>query len=342
MISFAGGLPAPESFPPLDYASIPARAQQYGASEGEPELRAQVVLECAARGLKVDVSQVLILNGSQQGLDLVAKLFLQAGTRIALEDPSYLAALQVFRLFQADCVALTEPAPLAYLIPNFQNPSSRCWTSDERTQFAASADASAQIVFEDDPYRDLCYEQVNLQPVVSYLQRSLWVYQSSFSKSLCPGLRLGFLVASPTLMPYLVRLKQAADLCSNRLSQFLVLEALLHPRRATRLQELQSFYRQRRDLFQATLTQHFGQMAQWTQPSGGMFFWLKLKAAVDTRPLLSQAIAQNVAFMPGEYFFLRPEQARGYLRLNFSHSNDQQTQQGLRTLAHIIQAAMPL
>lgn len=350
MVSFAGGLPAPETFPQIDLSRMPASWLQYGASEGEPVLRERIAGELAALGLRCDSSQVLVLSGSQQGIDLVAKLFVDEGTPVAVESPTYLAALQVFRFFGAQPVELDPEEParalagsgrrpaLAYVIPTFQNPTGRCYSAAQRDALAAACDAGGVTLFEDDPYRDLVYEPCDRRPVCARLERASWVYQGSFSKSFAPGLRLGFLAASTDLMPYLVRAKQAADLHSNRLSQWLALQQLDDPARAQRLHDLAATYRAKRDRFDAALRQHFTGLAQWTSPPGGLFFWLRLERPLDTGALLTAAIARGVAFMPGEPFFADAASGHPALRLNFSHASDEDAQRGLAVLAELVRA----
>jgi 2-aminoadipate transaminase len=351
MISFAGGLPAAETFPAMSLTALPAQTLQYGATEGDRALRQQVADDLNEIGLACSPAQVLILSGSQQGIDLVAKLFIDHHTPVAVEAPTYLAALQVFRYFGAAFGKLDPRLPmagladgvrpaLAYAIPTFQNPTGRCYDADERTRLAAACDQLGVPLFEDDPYRDLAYDPCERLPVCARLKRASWIYQGSFSKSLAPGLRLGYLVASPDLLPMLVRLKQAADLHSNRVSQWLVLERLLDSRRSQRSAELVAIYRRKRDIFARGLAAHFTGLARWRVPPGGLFFWLELSQCIDTRGLLSAAIEQGVAFMPGEAFFPDRPEACGALRLNFSHATEPQIDQGLATLAGLLRQAL--
>lgn len=347
MISFAGGLPAVDSFPQFSLDAMPRQMLQYGASEGEWELRQRIADELRETGLRCAAEQVLILSGSQQGIDLVAKLFVDPGTAVAVESPTYLAALQVFRFFGArfvaydaevlDAQALLSAKPaFAYAIPTFQNPSGRCLNAGQRAALALACDSARLPLFEDDPYRDLAYDPCDRSPVCAQLRQAPWIYQGSFSKSLAPGLRLGFLAASAALLPFLTRLKQAADLHSNRVSQWLVLQQLRDPARGTRLDALAASYRQRRDAFDAALARHFGDLAAWQTPPGGLFFWLTLKRRIDTRRLLAQAIAQGVAFMPGESFLPADVDGCGQMRLNFSHANAAQAESGLAKLSALV------
>jgi len=347
MISFAGGLPAPETFPEISLAGMPASCLQYGASEGDPELRQAVADNLNALSLACTPAQVLILSGSQQGIDLVSKLFIDTGTPVAVESPTYLAALQVFRYFGASFTPLDPDLPdaglsaaarpaFAYAIPTFQNPTGRCYDAGQRAVLASACDALMVPLFEDDPYRDLAYDACERTPICAQLQRTSWIYQGSFSKSLAPGLRLGYLVASPDLLTSLIRLKQAADLHSNRVSQWYVLQQLQDAGRQQRIAGIVSIYRHKRDLFVQALERHFAGLADWLVPPGGLFVWLRLKLMIDTQQLLPEAIKRGVAFMPGEAFYPERRVACGALRLNFSHSSVEQIERGLAILAELV------
>ncbi len=352
LVSFAGGLPANETFPTLSAQAVPRSWLQYGPTEGEPALRERIAAELSSIGVSCTPEQVLVLSGSQQGIDLVAKLFVDPGTLVAVESPTYLAALQVFRFFGARfltldaCRPLTSASPsrrgrsgrpaLIYTNPTFQNPTGHCYSGAERDALAQACDESGVALFEDDPYRDLAYDDCDRSPICGRLHRTSWIYQGSFSKSLAPGLRLGFLAASMDLLGHLTRLKQAADLHSNRLSQWLVLEQLSASERGDRLSRLVSTYRRKRDFFARALGRHLGSIATWETPRGGLFFWLKLRRQIDTRSLLPEAIRRGVAFMPGEPFFPESPKSCSALRLNFSHADEAQTERGLATLAELL------
>lgn len=350
MISFAGGLPSTESFPAVELGSVPAEQLQYGASEGDREMRERIAVDLTRRGLPTDPEHVLVLSGSQQGIDLVGKLLVDSGTRVAVESPTYLAALQVFSLLGADytsfvpgdTAAISRGKPrLTYAIPTFQNPTGHCYSTEERHALAGACDESGSVLFEDDPYRDLAYDDCDRTPVCSLVKKSHWIYQSSFSKTLAPGLRLGYLTCSPDIYPYLVQLKQAADLHSNRLSQYLVMQLLQADDTGSRLTDALAHYRNKRDHFDALLRQYFDDIADWQMPSGGLFFWLKLKLGkpVDSRSLLSDAISRKVAFMPGEPFFPNRQGPANAIRLNFSHASGNETERGLQVLSAMLNEA---
>jgi DNA-binding transcriptional MocR family regulator len=357
MISFAGGLPSTDAMPVLSGAGdwLNPALQQYGASEGEPILRAGVADWLQASGLSVSAEQTLILSGSQQGIDLAAKLFVDPGTSLLCEAPTYLAALQAFQLFGADCMGLPltqegiDPLELArlietkkpraiYLIPTFQNPSAHCYTAANRQATAEVLDHYELPLIEDEPYRELMYEAVDRTPICSLLKRAPWIYLGSFSKTLWPGWRVGFLAASNDLFPYLLRLKQAGDLHTNRPGQIRVANWLASPARDTDLIHLRKTYLHKRDSMHAALTQSFSHLADWKIPGGGLFFWLQLRRPIDTRPLLKIALAEGVAFMPGEAFYPATNNPQlGTMRLNFSHANATDMKRGLEKLAKVIE-----
>ena len=338
VISFAGGLPASESLPSWS-GSVPRGALQYGPTEGDPDLRDAVSEQLCRLGIDAPLERVMILAGSQQGIDLVAKLFVDRDTPVAVESPTYLAALQVFRLYGARFVELKPddlpPARLAYVVPTFANPTGACASDDARDALARRCRRNGTVLFEDDPYRDLVYDRCDRTPVAARMAAGSWIYQGSFSKTFAPGLRLGFLAASEDLFDRLVMLKQATDLHSSRLSQRIVFEAITDPGWTTRLDGLTALYRDRRDVFADALARHLTPFAVWDTPSGGLFFWLRLHDPIDTRTLLEPAITRDVAYMPGEEFFPN-EPELGTVRLNFSHADRNEADRGLMVLADLI------
>lgn len=357
VMSFAGGLPAESMLPKVEWTQMPASMGQYGMSEGEPELREAIAAEARSLGVDCLASQVLIVSGSQQTLDLASKLFIDRGTEVLLEAPTYLAALQVFQLFGADCLAVPQEADgpslvalrqrleqhkpaFAYLIPTFQNPSAVRYSEEKRDAVAALLDEFNVTLIEDEPYRELVFDEGSARPIVSRMRQASWIYTGTVSKTLLPGLRVGYLIATPDLFPYLLKLKQSADLHTNRIGQWQALQWLGSEQYRSHLEELRGFYRQRRDAMQAALAEHFTDLADWQVPQGGLFFWLKLKQPFDTRTLLDSVLAQDVVFMPGEPFFVDPDQNPGYLRLNFSHVAPERLTEGVRRLAGVFREAL--
>lgn len=355
IISFAGGLPARDAMPPLDFVGLPAELSQYGTTDGEPELRAAIAEQLTKLDLQCQPEQVVVTSGSQQGIDLVSKLYIDPGVSVAVEAPSYLAALQSFRLFGArfEELALTvqgidpeqlrqiirrqRPA-LVYLIPTFQNPAGVCYTEATRAAVAEVLHETGTPLLEDEPYRELVYEPVDRKPLCArFSQDDTWMYMGTFSKTGIPGLRIGYLAASKNVHPYLVRLKQSTDLHTNRIGQWWCARFLKASDYPAHLERLRAFYRQRRDAMQAALSRHLGDLADWTPPSGGLFFWVRLKGGGDTRALLMKALERKVAFMPGEAFFANPDPRLGaYMRLNFSHATLEQLERGMAILAEVI------
>jgi DNA-binding transcriptional MocR family regulator len=343
--------------PKTEWSDMPRSLGQYGMSEGEPALREVLAAEARALGVTCDASQVMIISGSQQTLDLAAKLYIDNGTEILLEGPTYLAALQIFQLFGAQCLTvpllaegpdlvamrqrLEQHSPsFVYLIPTFQNPSAVRYSESAREAVAALLDEFGVTLIEDEPYRELTFDGGSARPIVSRLKKASWIYTGTVSKTLMPGLRVGYLIATPDLFPHLLKLKQSADLHTNRVGQWQALQWIGTEHYREHLLELRSFYRQRRDLFQDALHRHFNDLADWNEPQGGLFFWLTLKQPLDTRTLLDTALAQNVAFMPGEPFFSDPDANPGYIRLNFSHIDPARLDEGLKRLATVVRSAL--
>ncbi|MDA8364824.1 MAG: PLP-dependent aminotransferase family protein [Gammaproteobacteria bacterium] len=356
VISFAGGLPATEAMPDLDLAAAPQHLRQYGTTEGEPSLRVRIAADLTRIGRACEADQVLITAGSQQGIDLTSKLFIDPGTPVMLEAPSYLAAIQSFRLFGARFIALPlspsgiDPASLAdsierqrpafvYLIPTFQNPSGYCYCESTRTEVGEVLDNARVPLIEDEPYRELRYGTAEHVPICGRLKSSSWVYLGSLSKTGLPGLRIGYAAASRDVYPLLVRLKQSADLHSSRLGQWWADRFLGSSDYPEHLEALRASYRARRDAMASALDRHFRDLGKWELPTGGLFFWVQLNRLLDSRELLSKALEHDVAFMPGEPFFPDEDRPRGFLRLNFSNAGDEAIERGIGILAQVVRNA---
>ena len=353
VISFAGGLPSLTHMPAFDTSSAPKNLLQYGPTEGEMELRIAIAKYLCALGRECVPEQVLITSGSQQGLDLVTKLFIDDGTAVALESPTYLAAIQAFSLFGArffahslfadgidpetlELTIKTQQPAFVYLIPTFQNPSGYCYSLQKRQAIAHLLDEHGIPLVEDDPYRELMYDSIERTPISALLNHSPWIYLGSFSKIAWPGIRVGYIASSPHLFPLLMQLKLAADLHTNRLGQWWATNFLLGSDYDAHILRLRASYRALRDAMQTALQTHFHDLAEWSLPPGGLFFWIKLKNACDTRRLLSQSLARNVVFMPGEPFFSDNREKSSRLRLNFSHATSGQIAHGIAVLAEVI------
>ena len=365
IISFAGGLPSPDTFPVEAMAEAAQRvltgdgraALQYAASEGHGPLREWVAATLSRQGLAVEAGQVLITTGSQQGLDLVAKVLIDPGSPVLVETPTYLGALQAFAPMEprvlgvpgddegldpealARRVADGERARLLYLLPNFQNPTGRSLSAARREAIARVAAASGLPVVEDNPYGELWFDEAPPPPVSARLPGQS-VYLGSFSKILAPGLRLGYLVAPPALYPKLLQAKQAADLHTPSFNQRLVSEVLRGDFLDRHVPGIRALYRRQCQAMQAALTREMAGLDMgWNQPAGGMFLWARLPAGLDATRLLPRAVRHGVAFVPGAPFYADEPDPRT-LRLSFVTASVAQIDQGIAALAAAIREAL--
>ena len=360
IISLAGGLPAAETFPVEAMAQATARvlreapreALQYAASEGYGPLREWVAQELAGQGLRVQAAQVLVTTGSQQGLDLVGKVLIDPGSAVAVEQPTYLGALQAFAPYEAQFLPLEgdDEGPLpqalraaagarfAYLLPNFQNPSGRCIPPGRRLALAEAAAAAGLPLVEDNPYGDLWYDEAPPPPLAAAAGDQA-VYLGSFSKVLAPGLRLGYVVAPAALYPKLLQAKQAADLHTPSFNQRVVHEVVREGFLQQHVPTIRSRYRAQRDAMDAALHRWLPAGCRWVRPAGGMFFWLTLPAGLDATALLPEAVAAGVAYVPGAAFY--SAQARAdTLRLSFVTVDAVRIDEGVRLLGGVLGRAL--
>jgi 2-aminoadipate transaminase len=361
IISLAGGLPSPDTFPVQAMRDAtervlrdaPREALQYAASEGYAPLREWVAAHMAGQGMKVDAAQVLITTGSQQGLDLVGKVLIDAGSRVAVETPTYLGALQAFAPYEPEFmpVACDEEGPLPdalgavqgarflYVVPNFQNPSGRCLSQARRTAIALRARQLNLPLVEDNPYGDLWFDEAPPAPLASHWPEGT-IYLGSFSKVLAPGMRLGYVIAPAALSPKLLQAKQAADLHTPGFNQRVVHEVIRDGFLDQHVPTIRALYKSRRDAMRAALEKHLPPGCRWTVPVGGMFFWVQLPAGVDAMALLPHAIERGMAFVPGEPFFAGAPQ-KNTLRLSFVTVDPERIEKGIALLAEALKQALP-
>jgi len=356
IISFAGGLPAPELFP-VDAVKAAANsvlsqngpdALQYGPSEGFMPLREWIAEEVRQRGIAAQPAEVLVTNGSQQVLDLVGKLLLNAGDVVLTENPTYLAAIQAFQTFEAhfvpvptdECGLIPEALPelirqhrpkFLYTIPNFQNPTGVTLTEERRAKLARIAAEHDLIVVEDDPYGKLRYRGSNVPPVKHWDEANCVIYASTFSKTIAPGLRLGWVVAPTEVISRLLILKQASDLHTSSFDQRVAYAFLTLNDQAAHLDRIRHAYGERFDVMHAALSAEMPAGFTWTQPEGGMFLWVTGPENLDGMELLSRAIQRKVAFVPGRDFF-PGDGGKNHLRLNFSNSTPERIREGVQRL----------
>ena len=359
IISLAGGLPSPDTFPveamreatALVLRDAPREALQYAASEGFAPLREWVAAHMAAQGVHVDASQVLITTGSQQGLDLVGKVLIDAGSTVAVEAPTYLGALQAFAPYEPEVVTVPcdEDGPIPeslggargarflYLLPNFQNPSGRCMSEARRARLIAAARELALPIVEDNPYGDLWFDAAPPAPLASRWSEGS-VYLGSFSKVLAPGLRLGYVIAPHALMPKLLQAKQAADLHTPGFNQRVVYEVIRNGFLDHHVPTIRTRYKAQRDAMRAALETHMPKGCRWAVPSGGMFFWVELPKGVDAAALLPKAVALGMAYVPGAAFFAEAPRLNT-LRLSFVTVAAPEIERGVKLLAQVLREA---
>ena len=356
IVSLAGGLPSPESFPVEAMRAAcervlretPKEALQYAASEGFAPLREWVAAEMSTRGLKADAAQVLITTGSQQGLDLVGKVLLDAGSGVAVERPTYLGALQAFAPYEpevisVDCdddgplpeaMAAARGARFLYLLPNFQNPSGRCMSAARRGAVNQAAQAIGLPIVEDNPYGDLWFD-AEPPPPLAVQRPEDTVYLGSFSKVLAPGLRLGYVIAPKSIYPKLLQAKQAADLHTPGFNQRVVHEVIRDGFLREHVPTVRARYKTHRDAMRAALERHMPAGCHWTVPTGGMFFWVELPAHLDATALLPKAVERGMAYVPGAAFFADHAKANT-LRLSFVTVPPQEIERGIALLAQML------
>jgi 2-aminoadipate transaminase len=368
IISFAGGLPSPKTFPIAAFARACATvleregqaALQYAASEGLPALRTfvaqQLSRQSAAAGVAwdVDPDQVLITTGSQQALDLIAKILIDPGSRVLVETPTYLGALQAFTPMEPQFVSVASDeegvvvddlkakaagARFLYVLPNYQNPTGRSMSEARRLALSAEAARIGLPMVEDNPYGDLWFDAPPPAPLTARHPEGC-IYMGSFSKTLAPGLRLGFLVAPKALYPKLLQAKQAADLHTPSFNQRLVAEVLKDGFLDRHVPHIRALYKSQCEAMLAALQRELsGTGIQWNQPSGGMFLWLTLPAHLNALALLPKAVERHVAFVPGAAFYAEAPQHHT-LRLSFVTASVEQINTGIAALAAVLKAEL--
>ncbi|KAF1688026.1 2-aminoadipate aminotransferase [Pseudoxanthomonas broegbernensis] len=360
VVSFAGGLPSPATFPvermreatEKVLREAPHAALQYGPTEGFAPLREWVAARLSRPGAAIPASRVLITTGSQQGLDLLGKVLIDEGSKVLVETPSYLGALQAFSLFSPRFGALPADAQgivtdaldaarlsgarFLYCLPNFQNPTGRRMPLARREALVALAAEAGVPLVEDDPYGELSYGGEALPSLLSMNPDGV-IYMGSFSKVLAPGLRLGYVVAPEQVHAKMVQAKQAADLHTPSFSQRIVHEALRDGFLDAHIPSIRSLYAQQCERMLAALEREFPPQARWNRPEGGMFIWVELPEGLDSGVLLAKAVERNVAFVPGAPFYAIEPRANT-LRLSFVTVPGEKIDAGIKVLGELLAA----
>ncbi|ODA40618.1 Transcriptional regulator, GntR family domain [Desulfosporosinus sp. BG] len=358
MISFAGGLPALELFPDQALQRCFQRvfeeqgkpALQYAQTSGYPPLRQWLAQQHKRKGQQVEVEEIVVTTGSQQGLSLLAQTFLDPGDVVFVETPTYLGAIQAFQSFRArmmmipcdeqgiipeeleKMLKLVTPKFL-YLIPNYQNPSGKVMGLERRIELLRVAQVYDLLVIEDNPYGNLRFEGEALPDLIELGDNV--IYLGTFSKILAPGLRVGYVVANPDILKHLCLTKEGVDLHSNNLTQRAVLEFLNEGLLPAHILELRTLYRERRNAMVQAIEKHIGEEVDMIIPSGGLFLWARFKKIKNSFDYVQETIRQNVLYVPGAVFYpdgrVTPE-----VRLNYSCSTPEIIDEGIQRLARAI------
>jgi len=360
IISFAGGLPAPELFPVAAiakaYADVFAdegpAALQYSTTEGWRPLREWIARRMQKRGIAATADRVLITTGSQQGIDLVGKIFIERGDAVVVENPTYLAALQAFSGYEASFIsidsddegmrvdqlenALKYSSPkLIYIVSEFANPKGTTLPYARRQKLIELSARYRVPILEDNPYSELRYTGEQQQPLAALDRDGLVIHISTFSKTLSPGMRLGWLIASEEIFQMVVVAKQAADLHTSTIEQRAAARLLESFDYDGHIGHLCEVYGERRQAMLSAMERYFPAEARWTRPEGGLFLWVELPERLSAEELFEEAIAERVAFVPGTSFFAC-ERKLNFMRLNFSNQKPEMFEEGIKRIASVL------
>lgn len=366
IISFAGGLPAPELFPVEEIAKVShdlvlkegRQLLQYATTEGRPTLRAKIAKRMADKyNTKVDPDDILITTGSQQCLDFVGKLFLDPDDVVLCESPSYLGALNAFNAYQPKFVEVptdngglipeeldkiletTPNCKFIYVIPDFQNPTGRTWSMERRQKFMEVVNKHNLPVVEDNPYGELRYEGEILPSLKSLDTKGLVMFLGTFSKIFCPGLRLGWVAAEHSLLTEFVKIKQSADLHTSNFDQGVADAYMDAYDLDEHVKEIVALYKHRRDLILKSMEEYFPAGTEWTHPEGGLFLWLTFPEGVSARKVFSKCIEMKVAGVIGDAFYPNKKTDRS-MRINYSNMPDDRIVEGIKRMAKAIEECM--
>lgn len=357
VISFAGGLPAPATFPVKEMLAAMERvlqvngrdALQYSTTEGYAPLREWIAARVSTPDAPVSPDQVLMVSGSQQGLDLLSKVLIDPGDTVLVETPTYLGALQAFSLFEPKYVSIASDADgllpetmdeslrgakFLYCLPNFQNPTGRLLPEDRRRRLAQKAREFNFLILEDDPYGELSYAG-EIPPSIRSLAPERTIYMGSFSKVLSPGIRLGYVIAPKELRAKLVQAKQATDLHTSTLSQMATYEIIKNGFLDAHIPTIRKLYGNQCQAMLNALERYMPEGVRWNEPKGGMFLWAELPKGMDAGAILAKAIERNVAYVPGNPFFAADPSIES-LRLAFVTVPPPRIEEGVKILAQVI------
>jgi 2-aminoadipate transaminase len=361
VISFAGGLPAPECFPVRDFKDAcawvlehdPECALQYGPTEGYPPLKDYLIDAMRKYELPAVRDNVLFTNGSQQALDLLGRAFINEGDPIITGRPTYLGAIQAWNVYCPRYVTVrldddgmrmddlqkeleTNPGvKFIYVLPNFHNPAGTTLPLDRRLRLVELAAEHGAFIIEDDPYGELRFEGEDITPIFA-LHKENTIYLSTFSKTLAPGIRLGWIVAPERVIAKLVQAKQGMDLHTSSLVQHVAYDICQRGLLRAHVRKIRKVYRERRDVMLKAMEEHFPPEVQWTRPQGGLFLWARMPECVNAEDLLQTALEEKVAFVPGHAFYPSGGDGHCCMRLNFSNATPEMIEEGIKRLGRAI------
>ncbi|MGC9336865.1 MAG: PLP-dependent aminotransferase family protein [Candidatus Cloacimonadia bacterium] len=365
IISFAGGLPSPDSFPVNELKEVidevmknEARiALQYGASEGDPLLIREILKHSQKGGMDVTEENIVITTASQQGLDFIAKLFIERGDKIIVELPSYVGGLGAFNAYGAEMIGVPQDAEgmsavvlekelaelkakgekpkFIYIVPDFQNPAGMTMTLERRKKIIEIAHQYEVLIIEDSPYRELRFEGESVPTLYSLDNQGQVILLGTFSKIFAPGFRIGWILANPSIIEKIVIAKQSADLCSPPFSQRIIARFMEKGYLYRNIEKIIKMYRQKRDWMMEAFEKYMPEGVTWTRPEGGLFLLVTVPEHIDTDELFHQAIEHNVAFVIGSAFHC-DDSGHNTMRINFSYPSQQQIDEGVKRLAQAI------
>jgi len=360
-ISFAGGVPDPDYFPLKEMEEAVGRvmsnygkkALQYNATEGHPPLREKIAARMSKAGMETAADNIIMVSGGQQGLDFSGKVFLNEGDAVVCESPTYAGAISAFKSYQPEFVevatdregmkidqleralATNGNIKMIYVIPDFQNPTGVSWSVERRRELLRLAHHYDVAVIEDDPYGELCFDREKKPTLRSLDTGGRVIYLGSFSKTLCPGLRVGWIEASPQVLQKYIIIKQMSDIHSNFLAQMQIDQYLEQNDFDSHIARVNYVYRARRDTMLQAVREYFPPGCSYTSPEGGLFIWVEMPEGADARKVLQDAIKEKMLFIPGETFY-PCENVKNTFRLNFSNVKEERIEEGIKKLAGVL------
>ncbi len=363
IISFAGGLPSPLSFPTVDIAEVTTHvmltaaeeALQYGTTEGYDRLREYCAYRSKQEGIDASIDNVVIVSGSQQGLDIISKVMLDPGDAVIVEAPSYLGGLGAMRTYQPTFASvkmdddgllvdeleevlkkLDNPPKLLYTVPTFQNPAGVTMPEKRRKKLVDLAHEYDFVIMEDNPYGDLRYSGEPVKAVKAFDKEERVIYLSTFSKIFSPGMRLAWVIGDEEFIRKFIIAKQSTDLCTNPFVQRILYEYCRRDLFIKHIEKIRAMYKEKRDIMLESMEEYFPEGCSWTRPDGGLFLWARVPEFINTRDMVGQAIKERVAYVQGSSFFVDGS-GTNTMRLSFSHPPNDKIGEGIKRLGRVIE-----